>query len=519
VVESAKARILIVDDAPTNLRILCDALESEGYSVLVASNGEDALRIAADAAPDIVLLDVVMPGMDGYEVCRRLKAYEKTEGIPVIFITVRDDNSSLVESFRAGGVDYITKPFEKEEVLVRVENHLKISRLTLNLLQKNEELKEEILRRKMAEEARDRAFDALEVADEQLSMISQQEVSRWGIDAFIGKSTTIKGILRDIRQLQNTSRTNILITGESGTGKELIARAIHFGGERAEARFIPINCSAVPGELVESVFFGHVKGAFSGADTSCKGYFELANGGTLFLDEISDMPLSLQPKLLRTIEDGCFMPVGGTEERHVDVRIISATNQNPEAMIAEGRFRDDLYHRLAGFTVQVPPLRSRREDISLLTEHFIRMFARDMRVDEPELSPEAMKALKDYGFPGNVRELKNILEHAMIKASGSSIGVEHLRFMNNDSPASGLRASSYRRSDLENSGMPGTRELLSEAGNVIDYIKEHGSITNAQCRELLSIDRHRANYLLQKMHENGLLTREGELRWTRYFLS
>jgi DNA-binding NtrC family response regulator len=526
--EKAKARILIVDDVPTNLKILCDALESEGYRILVADNGEDALRIAADALPDIVLLDVVMPGMDGYQVCRRLKANEKTQDIPVIFITVRDDNSSLVESFRSGGVDYITKPFERAEVIVRVENHIKISRLTLDLFHKNQELEEEISRRKMAEEARDRAFDALETADEQFSLISRQEASRWGIDAFIGKSATIKNILRDIRQLQSTSKTSILIIGESGTGKELIARSIHFGGERVKGPFIPVNCSAIPGELAESAFFGHVKGAFSGADANRKGYFELANGGTLFLDEISDMPLHLQPKLLRVIEDGCFMPVGGTQERHVDVRIISATNQNPEEMMAKGTFREDLYHRLAGFTVNVPALRYRKDDISLLAEHFIGMFARDMRVDKPSLSPKASKAMRGYPFPGNVRELKNILEHAMIENTGPVIGLEHLRFVNSvpvrpvnsegDSPVATKYHIIHHQRELEDSDIHATPELISEASKVMDYVQEHGSITNAQCRELLSIDRHRASYLLQKMNDCGILSRRGEHRWTHYIL-
>ncbi|HEX29920.1 TPA: sigma-54-dependent Fis family transcriptional regulator, partial [Candidatus Poribacteria bacterium] len=357
-------QILIVDDLPANLKVLRDALEPEGYNILGASSGEAALKIATGALPDLILLDVLMPGMDGYEVCRRLKRNESTRHIPVIFVTVRDDKEGILEGFRAGGVDYITKPFEKEEVLLRVKTHLEIKLLTEMLAQRNKELErqamelkranqrlqQEIARRKQAETERDQA-------EAHLSLISHQEAKRWGIESFIGKSKTIAGILDDVRKLQNVGRTSVLITGESGTGKELIARAIHFGGTRADKPFITVNCSAIPRELAESAFFGHVKGAFTGASSSRKGYFELADGGTLFLDEIGDMPLELQPKILRAIETGTIMPVGATREKKVDVRIIAATNQDLEAKIAEGTFRKDLYFRLAGFTVVVPPLR------------------------------------------------------------------------------------------------------------------------------------------------------------------
>lgn len=365
-------QVLIVDDVPANLKVLRDALEPAGYDILAASNGEAALRIAASALPDIILLDIMMPpGMDGYQVCRRLKENEATQHIPVIFITMKDQKESLVEGFRAGGVDYITKPFEAEEVHVRVENHLEISRLTRELLEKNRELQEEITRREQAE-------DSLQRADEHLALISQQETERWGIEGFVGQSKTISGILDEIRRLQHTETTSVLITGESGTGKELIARAIHFGGTRAKGPLIPVNCSAIPRELADSAFFGHIRGAFTGANVSQKGFFELADGGTLFLDEIGDMPLELQPKLLRVIETGCITPLGSARERHVDVRILAATNQNLQEKIAEDTFREDLYFRLARYTVTVPPLRNRREDIPLLAEHFLRMFTSEM---------------------------------------------------------------------------------------------------------------------------------------------
>jgi len=431
------AKILIVDDIPANLNILRKALESEGYNILVAPSGEVALKIAARATPELILLDVVMPGIDGFETCRQLKQNESTQDIPVIFVTAaKDETESIIEGFRVGGVDYIAKPFENEEVLVRVETQLKINRLTKELLQKNRDLeqrtteltlanqrlKQEIARRECAE-------DALQTADEQLSIISHREAERWGIAGFVGRSKTIGKILNDIRKLHHTGTTSVLITGESGTGKELIARAIHFGGPRAKGPFIPLICSAIPHDLAESTLFGHVRGAFTGANTDRKGYFELANGGTLFLDEIGDMPLELQAKLLRVLEDGCIIPVGGTREKRVDVRILAATNVDIQPKIAEGAFRSDLYFRLAGFTVVAPPLRNRKEDIPLLAYHFLRMFATEMGKEMPPLSPEALEALEVYHFPGNVRELKNIIERALIESGGAEIQPKHLYFI------------------------------------------------------------------------------------------
>ena len=415
------AEILIVDDVPANLNVLRQSLEAKGYDIIIATNGQSALKIAARTQPSLILLDIMMPGMDGFETCRRLKSDKRLLDIPVIFITARDETESLVEGFRVGGVDYITKPFEEEEVLVRVQTHLKNHRLTQELIQKNRELEQEIAMRVQAEEAR-------QTADEKLSLISQREEERWGIEGFVGQSQTIAKILKDIRRLQMTGTTSVLITGESGTGKELIARAIHFGGPREKGPFIPINCSAIPEDLAESLLFGHIRGTFTGATTDRKGYFELADGGTLFLDEIGEMPLGLQVKLLRVIEDGSFVPLGGTAEKRVDVRILAATNADLQAKIVEGDFREDLYFRLAAFTVPVPPLRERPADIPLLVNHFLKMFATEMAIETPVLSSEALSTLTAYAFPGNVRELKNIIERALIESGGGKILPEHLHF-------------------------------------------------------------------------------------------
>ncbi len=521
---TAKATILIVDDVPANLNLLREALEPEGYEILGAPSGEICLQIADRVVPDLILLDIVMKGIDGFETCRSLKAAPKTADIPVIFITIKDEVERIVNGFRVGGVDYIPKPFQKEELLIRVENHLKISRLTQELLKKNRELEDEISRREeaererqVAEEARKKASDALEKADEQLSMISHQEASRWGIAAFVGKSKTIQRILDEIRQLQSASKTSVLITGESGTGKELVARAIHFGSERARGAFIAVNCSAIPQELAESALFGHVRGAFSGAHASHKGYFELADGGTLFLDEIGDMPLRLQAKLLRVIEDGFIMPVGGTSERHVDVRILASTNRDLRERIAQNAFREDLYFRLARSMVHVPPLRERIEDVPLLAEHFISIFATEMGLEQPALSAESMKALMNYHFPGNVRELKNIIEHALIRSHGPIIELKRLDLM--DTHDYNMATPSTTGAAVASAwSMEVTPALAADAEKILAYIQEHGSINNSECRDLLSVDRHRANYILQRMCDLALLIRKGELRWSRYYL-
>jgi len=427
-INSVCAEILIVDDERPSLNVLRKVLESEGYNISGAPSGELALRIVSRAKPDLILLDILMPGIDGFETCRRLQADKATADIPVIFITASHETESVVKGFRVGGVDYITKPFKEEELLARVKTHLENHRLTQELLQKNRELEEQIAMRKQAEEERNQAEDALKTADEHLSMISQREAERWGIDAFIGKSQTIEKILKDVSRLQKTGTMRVLITGESGTGKELIARAIHFGGPRSKLPFIPVNCSAISRELAESELFGHVKGAFTGAHTDRKGYFEQANGGTLFLDEIGDMPLDLQVKLLRVLDNGCFISVGDMREKHIDVRVLAATNADLQAKIAEDTFRLDLYYRLADFKVIVPPLRDRKEDIPLLAEHFLNLLPNEMGMEKPELSPEALSALESYSFPGNVRELRQIIAGAIFKSEGAEIQPEHLYF-------------------------------------------------------------------------------------------
>ena len=413
------AKVLLVDDQRENLDVLVGILKPEGYDLRVALNGAVALDLARRFAPDLILLDVVMPEMDGFEMCRRLQADPALSDTPVVFLTGRTELADVVAGFEAGGVDYIPKPFRKQELLMRVATQLRLCRSLRELAQKNQILEAEIARGKTLSEERDRLAG-------RMSQISDEEVKHWGIDGFVGQSETLKKILGEIKQLRQVDITSVLITGESGTGKELVARALHFGSARASGPFVPVNCSAISRELADSLLFGHVKGSFTGADRDRVGYFALADGGTLFLDEIGDMPLELQAKLLRVLEEKAVLPVGGTEEKAVDVRVLAATHADLEAQVREGRFRQDLYFRLAGFPVRVPPLRERREDIPLLAQHFVEMFAIEMGVAPPTITPEALTPLVDYAYPGNVRELKNAIERALIESGGKDIQTQHL---------------------------------------------------------------------------------------------
>jgi DNA-binding NtrC family response regulator len=413
-------KILLADDQPANLDVLGDLLESQGYDVLLTPNGKLALRTATRALPDLILLDVMMPDMDGFETCQALKANADTASIPVIFITALTAESDVVQGFEVGGVDFITKPFNDKEVISRVETHLRISRLTRELASKNDELNEK--NRELESEIRQR-----QKLKGHLSLISETE--HWGLEGFIGESPMIKKIFDDVKLMQENVGTSVLVTGENGTGKELVARAIHYGSPRRDAPFVPINCSAIPGELVESTLFGHERGAFTGANADRAGCFELAHEGTLFLDEIGDMPLEAQGKLLRVLEDGEVWRVGASKGKRVEVRVLAATNADLSAKIDNREFRQDLFYRLARFTVDVPSLRERKEDIPLLAEHFVSTLAPEMGRDVPRLNQDAIDLLLDYAFPGNVRELKNLIERALIESNGAEVGGEHLHFV------------------------------------------------------------------------------------------
>jgi DNA-binding NtrC family response regulator len=553
---SSEITVLIVDDVPANLSLMRSTIESEGYRILGAKTGADALRIAGAAIPDVIMLDVMMPGMDGYEVCRKLKAAKETQDIPVIFVTMKDDQSGVAEGFRAGGVDYIPKPFEREEVLLRLRTHLELRRLSRDLSSKNDTLEAQALELKslvvelkatnqqLHDEINNRQLleSSLAQADEQISRLSSEEENRWGMNAFIGNSQAVESVLDDVRKLHGAERTSVLITGESGTGKELIARAIHYGGENSRNPFVAVNCSAIPAGLAESIFFGHVRGSFSGAHSNQKGYFEQADGGTLFLDEIGDMPFGIQAKLLRVLETNAIQAVGSTKAKPIRVRVLTATNQDLSERIARKRFRQDLYFRLAGFIVNVPPLRERVDDIGLISQHFLGLLCREMGKELAELSSEAMGALEAYGFPGNVRELKNIIEHALIKSGGRTIEVSHLQLLdwrpvtgaklvseNDDDLVDAekweqsrervIRRAKKKPTDSDADEVESETTLGTNEEKILSFLEEHESISNTECRDLLSIDLNQASYILRKLCSYGLLKTEGERRWRRYRLA
>lgn len=498
-------KVLVVDDQPENLDVLVSYLSNCEIELMVATEGEQALALANDCPPDLALLDVMMPGMDGFSICENLKSNELTAETSVIFLSALTDIESKLKGFKAGAIDFISKPLQRDEVLARIEAHLTIRQQRRALQQKNEQL--ESLNRELQEQIdkREQAERELQIAGEKLSSISRQEAQQWGLEAFIGTSSVMRALVDELKSLQAAPATNVLVLGESGTGKELISRAIHFGSARNSRPFVAVNCAAIPMELADAEFFGHVKGAFTGAASDRHGYFVQADGGTLFLDEIGDMPLSLQAKLLRVLEDGWVTQIGGKRAQKVDVRVVAATNVNIQERVQAKQFRQDLFFRLAGYQVSLPPLRERASDIGALVEHFIDVIGRQMGREFAQVDPEVVAALRRYAFPGNVRELRNMMEYALIASRGGTIRLEHLRFASDD----GLIAAAVpKRSVAE--GRSGDEQSL------IDFARSEGRVDNTSVQDHLGVDHGRASYLLKKLHREGRLLKQGERRWAWY---
>jgi DNA-binding NtrC family response regulator len=397
------ARILVVDDTPANVKLLVDLLAVNGFDVIAAGSGTEGLERAGADAPDLVLLDVMMPDLDGFAVCERLKASGATRDVPVIFLTALHETLDKVRAFSAGGVDYLTKPFEPRELLARVNTHLALRQAHRELEQQNARLREEI-------EAHQRSRAVIHCLEDEI---------RTGHDfrEIVGRSPSLNRLLDQLALVASTEST-VLILGETGTGKELVARALHDRSPRHERPLVKVNCAALPRELVESELFGHEKGAFTGATQQRRGRFELADGGTLFLDEVGELPLEAQAKLLRVLQEQEFERVGGTRTLRADVRLIAATNRDLAARAAAGDFRSDLYYRLNVFPVTVPALRERREDIPPLLAHFLARSARKLGRSFDGVSPAFLERAMAYDWPGNVRELENVVERAAILARG-----------------------------------------------------------------------------------------------------
>ncbi|HLB59310.1 MAG TPA: sigma-54 dependent transcriptional regulator [Bdellovibrionota bacterium] len=382
---SKPPHILIVDDDKTIRASLGETLKDEGFRVSLAAGGNQAIKIIEQESVDMVLLDVWMQDIDGIETLKRLK--ELSPETPVIIMSGHGTVETAVKATKLGAYDFLEKPLSLEKLLVQIENLLRMNRLT----EENRFLKAEVERRYQ----------------------------------MIGESPVIQKLMETVRIVAPTQGW-VLITGENGTGKELLARTIHRFSKRSDQPFIEVNCAAIPEELIESELFGHEKGAFTGATSQKKGKFELANGGTLFLDEIADMSLKTQSKILRILQEKTFERVGGVETLETDVRVIAATNKNLEEEIKQGRFREDLYYRLNVIPFHVPPLRERKSDIPLLVAHFLKTFAEENGRRPIVMSQDALKLLMAYQWPGNIRELKNIVERLVIMVPSQEIQEEDL---------------------------------------------------------------------------------------------
>jgi DNA-binding NtrC family response regulator len=385
---SVPGSILIIDDESEIRESLQTLLEMEGYAVETSETGEDGLSHISERPFDLVLLDLALPGMNGMEVLREIR--ERDAQLAVIMITAYGTVENAVKAMQSGATNFVQKPWDNEKLLADV-----------------------------------RAALARRRAEEENIQLKRALKQRYNFENIVGKSESMLRVFDLVSQVA-PSRSTVLVQGESGTGKELIAKAIHMNSPRKERPFVPVNTGSMPADLLESTLFGHVKGAFTSAIASKKGLFEVADRGTIFLDEIGTMNLETQAKILRVLQDRKFMHLGGVHEIQVDVRIIAATNVDLRQAVKDGRFREDLFYRLNVITVDLPPLRDRREDIPLLVQHFSKKFAEENGKPQAQFLPEALRPLMDYAWPGNVRELENVVERAVVLSTGSVIGPELL---------------------------------------------------------------------------------------------
>ncbi len=376
-------RILIIDDEAAIRESLETLLTLEGFTVSMAGDGTTGMELVSRNEYDLLLLDLALPGENGIDLLPRIT--ETQPNLPVIMITAFGTVGNVVDAIRAGAENFVQKPWDNEKLLADIRTAI----------------------------ARHRA-------EEEVVQLKRTLKQRYNFENIVGKSEPMLRLFDLIAQVA-PSRSTVLLQGESGTGKELIAKALHANSPRRDRPFVPVNTGAVPSELLESTLFGHVKGAFTSAVTAKKGLFEVANGGTLFLDEIGTMTMDMQAKILRVLQDRRFMHLGGVQEIQVDVRIIAATNVNLQAAVREGRFREDLFYRLNVISLELPPLRSRREDIPLLAAHFLKFYADENGTEERSLAPEAMRILMDYEWPGNVRELENAMERGVVLSTSRTI--------------------------------------------------------------------------------------------------
>ena len=434
-----RARILVVDDDREMCQFLADLLGEEGYLVETVHDGPSAVERYRAGSFDLTITDLMMPRMRGTELVRQLR--EIDAHALVLLITAFGSIESAVEAMHAGAFHYVTKPFRTDEILIQVTRALE-----------QHSLQSEVER------------------------LRQQVHRRYGFENIIGQSAKMREIFDLVTHVSDLA-VNVLIVGESGTGKEMIARAIHQTSARAARSFIPINCAAIPETLLESELFGYVRGAFTDARKDRRGLFQAASGGVLFLDEISEIPLGLQAKLLRVIEDKEVRPLGANQGEKVDARLVSACNRDPELLVQEGRFRQDLYYRLNVIRIDLPPLRERAEDIPVLIEHFIRKFGDQVQRKLDGIEPEALTALMNYHWPGNVRELEHTIERAVLLGKETRIGLQDFppslfARNNNVLPLTDAVARSYTLRDLEKEYIIRVMEIVH--GNKTEAAKTLG---------------------------------------------
>lgn len=423
-------KILIVDDNKRNIQVLAGFLTNNNYLVEYALDGQKALEWLKEEKFDLVVLDVMMPGMDGFQVCKAMKSNETTRDIPVIFLTAKTDSESIIRGFQAGGIDYISKPFNSWELLTRVKTHIDLKVSHDKLKNVNITL-EELVNEKTAQLKE--AFDNLKLAYDEINQLKEKLLSEntmlkeeikihKSFDEIVGHNDSLQKVLRQVEQVAYTDAT-VLIMGETGTGKELIARAIYNNSQRKTKQFVKINCASIPATLIESELFGHEKGAFTGALAKKIGRFELAHNGTLFLDEIGELPIELQSKLLRVLQEGEFERIGSNTTIKVNVRIVAATNRDLLEEVHSGKFRSDLFYRLNVFPIHMPALRERKNDIPELVKYFVDKAALKFNKDIESIPQNELKKLTAYNWPGNIRELENIVERAVILSDGKEFKI------------------------------------------------------------------------------------------------
>ncbi len=464
-----KEKILVADDEKSMREFLEIMLRKEGYRVTLASNGEEAVRWAEREIFDLALLDIRMPKLDGLSALKKIKTL--CPETVVIIITAFASTDTAIRAMKEGAYDYITKPFKVDEIKLIIRNALE---------KKNLE-RENLLLKQVVRE-------------------------RYHFGNIIGQSPKMLEVYNLLEKVAPT-KTNILITGESGTGKELVAKAIHYNSPRKDKPFVTLNCGAIPESLIESELFGHMKGAFTDAISTKKGLFEVADEGTIFLDEISELPLMMQVKLLRVIQDKEFKRVGGTEDIRVDVRIISATNKDLEEAVREKRFREDLFYRLNVIQIKLPPLRERKEDIPLLADHFLKKYSEELGKSITRISPEALQFLMNYDFPGNVRELQNIIERAVALETGPELTLQNLSsYLENQLPA---RRSPFEI-ELPEEGIDLEKVVADLEKMLLLKALDRAKGVKKKAAELLHINFRSMRYRLEKygLNSNGLESEE-----------